>query len=112
MRGRQVSALDYLKAKRAIEPVNAGFNELFEHFDAILTPASLGPAPKGLDSTGDPIMNMLWSYTGMPAISLPLLESESGLPIGIQLVSARHDDARLLRTANWLMSHFSDITGE
>lgn len=111
-RGRKVNACDYLKAKRAIEPVSAGFNEFFEHFDAILTPASLGPAPKSLDSTGDPIMNMLWSYTGMPAISLPLLESESGLPIGIQLVGARHDDARLLRTANWLMTHFDSITGD
>ena len=111
-RGRQVNAYDYLKAKRAIEPVTAGFNELFDHFDAILTPASLGPAPKGLDSIGDPIMNMLWSYTGMPAITLPLLETEDGLPMGIQLVSARHDDARLLRAANWLMNNFDSITGE
>ncbi len=109
MRGRHVNALEYLKAKRAIEPVTASFDTLFEHFDAILTPASLGPAPKGLGNTGDSIMNVLWSYTGMPAISLPLLQSESGLPVGIQLVGARHDDARLLRTANWLMRHFSDI---
>lgn len=111
-RGRQVSAFEYLKAKRAIEPVATGFNETFEGFDAILTPAALGPAPKGLDSTGDSIMNALWSYTGMPAISLPLMQSESGLPIGIQLVGARHDDGRLLRTANWLMNNFEAITGE
>ena len=111
-RGRKVSAFDYLKAKRAIEPVSAGFHEFFDHVDAILTPASLGPAPKGLDSIGDPIMNMLWSYTGMPAISLPLMQSEAGLPIGVQLVGARHDDARLLRTANWLMNNFDTITGE
>ena len=111
-RGRKVNAFDYLKAKRAIEPVAAGFNELFDHFDAILTPASLGPAPKGLDSIGDPIMNMLWSYTGMPAITLPLLQSEAGLPMGIQLVGARHDDARLLRAANWLMHNFESITGQ
>lgn len=111
-RGRKVGALDYLKAKRAIEPVAAGFHEFFDHVDVILTPAALGPAPKGLDSIGDPIMNMLWSYTGMPAISLPLMQSEAGLPIGIQLVGARHDDARLLRTANWLMNNFDAITGE
>ena len=111
-RGRKVNAFDYLKAKRAIEPVAAGFNELFDHFDAILTPASLGPAPKGLDSIGDPVMNMMWSYTGMPAITLPLLQSEDGLPMGIQLVGARHDDARLLRAANWLMNNFESITGE
>ena len=111
-RGRKVSAFDYLKAKRAIEPVAAGFDEFFDHVDAILTPAALGPAPEGLDSIGDPIMNMLWSYTGMPAISLPLLQSEEGMPIGIQLVGARHDDGRLLRTANWLMNNFDAITGE
>lgn len=110
-RGRGVSAFDYLKAKRAIEPVAAGFEEFFERFDAIITPATLGPAPKGLDSTGDPVMNMLWSYTGMPAISLPLMQTEAGLPLGVQLVGARHDDARLLRTANWLLKNFDEITG-
>jgi Asp-tRNA(Asn)/Glu-tRNA(Gln) amidotransferase A subunit family amidase len=111
-RGRQVKALDYLKAKRAIEPVTAGFDEFFDRFDAIITPSTLGPAPKGLDSTGDPVMNMLWSYTGMPAISLPLMQTEAGLPLGVQLVGARHDDARLLRTANWLMQNFDAMTGE
>ena len=110
-RGRQINSLDYLKAKRGIEPITAGFDDFFDRFDAIITPAALGPAPKGLDNTGDPIMNALWSYTGMPAISLPLLESESGLPIGLQLIAKRHDDARLLRTANWLLNNFDDITG-
>jgi Asp-tRNA(Asn)/Glu-tRNA(Gln) amidotransferase A subunit family amidase len=38
----------------------------------------------------------------MPAISLPLLQSANGLPIGVQLVGPRHRDARLLRTARWL----------
>jgi Asp-tRNA(Asn)/Glu-tRNA(Gln) amidotransferase A subunit family amidase len=36
-------------------------------------------------------------------VSLPLLQSESGLPIGVQLVGRRGNDARLLRTANWLV---------
>ena len=39
---------------------------------------------------------------GMPAISLPLLQSTSGLPIGVQIVGPRLGDARLLRTARWL----------
>jgi Asp-tRNA(Asn)/Glu-tRNA(Gln) amidotransferase A subunit family amidase len=111
-RGREIKAVDYLKAKEGIEPTVAGFDEFFDRFDAIITPATLGPAPKGLGSTGDPVMNMVWSYTGMPAISLPLLQTESGLPMGIQLVAARHDDARLLRTANWLLKNFDAIIGE
>jgi Asp-tRNA(Asn)/Glu-tRNA(Gln) amidotransferase A subunit family amidase len=110
-RGKKINALDYLKAKRGIEPITAGFDDFFDRFDAIITPAAIGPAPKGLDNTGNPIMNALWSYTGMPAISLPLLQSSSGLPIGIQLVAKRHDDARLLRTANWFLNNFDEITG-
>ena len=110
-RGQKITAFDYLKAKRAIEPIAAGFEDFFGRFDAIITPAALGPAPRGLDNTGDPIMSALWSYTGMPAISLPLLKSEAGLPIGVQLVGQRNDDARLLRTANWLINNFDSITG-
>jgi len=65
-------------------------------------PAAPGPAPKGLASTGDPSFCTLWTLCGMPAISLPLLQSANGLPLGVQLVGPRLGDARLLRTARWL----------
>jgi len=100
--GRQVAAVDYQKALARIEIVNAGFEELFDRFDAIVTPATLGTAPKGLAATGDPLLATLWTYCGMPAVSLPLARGENGLPLGMQLVGARGDDARLLRTARWL----------
>jgi aspartyl-tRNA(Asn)/glutamyl-tRNA(Gln) amidotransferase subunit A len=38
----------------------------------------------------------------MPALSLPLLETDAGLPLGVQVVGPRLGDARLLRTARWL----------
>ena len=68
-----------------------------------MTPAAPGQAPQGLDATGNPVFCTLWTYLGLPAVSLPLLQGESGLPIGVQLVSAHGDDARLLRTARWLV---------
>jgi Asp-tRNA(Asn)/Glu-tRNA(Gln) amidotransferase A subunit family amidase len=101
-RGRRVLAVDYCKAQARIEIVNEGFEGLFENFDALLTPATLGTAPRGLDSTGDPLLATLWTYCGMPAVSLPLARGSNGLPLGIQLVGARGDDGRLLRTARWL----------
>ena len=101
-RGREVKALDYQKALARIELLNEGFAEIFEQCDAILTPAALGTAPKGLDSTGDPAFCSLWTLCGTPAISLPLMNGENGLPMGVQLVGARDHDARLLRTARWL----------
>jgi len=102
-RGREVRALDYQRAIAQIQPIHESFVELFEQrYDAILTPAALGAAPKGLASTGDPSFCTLWTLCGMPAISLPLLESTNGLPLGVQLVGPRNGDARLLRTARWL----------
>ena len=102
-RGREVRALDYQRAIAQIQPIHESFLELFEQrYDAILTPAAPGAAPKGLASTGDPSFCTLWTLCGMPAISLPLFESENGLPLGVQLVGPRQGDARLLRTARWL----------
>jgi Asp-tRNA(Asn)/Glu-tRNA(Gln) amidotransferase A subunit family amidase len=102
-RGREVRALDYQRAIARITPMYESFVELFEQrYDAILTPAAPGSAPRGLASTGDPAFCTLWTLCGMPSISLPLLQSPNGLPIGVQLVGPRDGDARLLRTARWL----------
>ena len=101
-RGREVRALDYQKAVARIPLLNDGFEELFARYDAILTPAAAGTAPKGLDSTGDPAFCTLWTLCGMPAVTLPLMQGGNGLPIGVQLVGPRLGDARLLRTAKWL----------
>ena len=102
-RGREVRALDYQRARARVPGLVASLAELFMlRYDAILTPAAPGPAPAGLESTGDPSFCTLWTLTGLPALSLPLARGASGLPLGVQLVGPRHGDARLLRTARWL----------
>ena len=103
-RGREVTALDYQQARARIPILNEGFEELFSRFDAVLTPAAAGTAPKGLAATGDPAFCTLWTLCGMPAVSLPLMTGAGGLPLGVQLVGQRGDDARLLRTGRWLAS--------
>jgi Asp-tRNA(Asn)/Glu-tRNA(Gln) amidotransferase A subunit family amidase len=102
--GRALSALDYQKALARIPLLNEAFAEIFREFDALLTPSAPGTAPHGLASTGDPAFCSLWTLCGMPAITLPLMRGENSLPMGVQLVGARHDDARLLRTARWLQA--------
>jgi len=102
-RGRRVAAVDYLQALARIPVVTEAIDEVFDRYDAILTPAALGAAPRGLESTGSPMLCTLWTFCGMPAISLPLLQAENGLPVGVQLVGRAGDDARLLRTARWLV---------
>ena len=107
-RGREVRAVDYQRALSRIGPVQESFEELFtQRYDAILTPAALGTAPKGLASTGDPSFCTLWTLAGLPAMSLPLMRGANGLPLGVQLVGRRHFDARLMRTARWLVSRLA-----
>jgi Asp-tRNA(Asn)/Glu-tRNA(Gln) amidotransferase A subunit family amidase len=107
-RGRSVSAVEYLAARSHVPALIASFAELFEQrYDAILTPPAFGTAPAGLDSTGDPAMCSLWTLCGMPALNVPLMQGANGLPLGVQLVGPRHGDARLLRTARWLVGSLS-----
>lgn len=103
-RGREMRALDYQNAIGRIARLNEGFEELFARFDAILTPSAPGTAPAAA-TTGDPAFCTLWSLCGMPACNLPLMTGTDGLPLGVQLVGRRGDDARLLRTARWLVGH-------
>lgn len=102
-RGRGHRAVDYAEALSSVAGLNAELEEILLDYDAILTPAATGEAPVGLASTGSPVFCTLWTLCGVPAVTVPVLQGSSGMPIGVQLVAARDDDARLLRTANWLV---------
>jgi Asp-tRNA(Asn)/Glu-tRNA(Gln) amidotransferase A subunit family amidase len=99
--GLEADVQTYIQALASREGATREVARAVTDYDAILTPAATGPAPKGFETTGSPVFNGLWTYLGMPAVSLPLLEAD-GLPLGVQLVGARRGDAGLLRTARWL----------
>ncbi|MDQ0326446.1 Asp-tRNA(Asn)/Glu-tRNA(Gln) amidotransferase A subunit family amidase [Rhodopseudomonas julia] len=103
--GREIKAVDYLAALDWRNILNAGLDRVFARYDAILTPAAPGEAPADLTTTGDPVFNTIWSLCGVPALSLPLANGANGMPLGIQIVGARGQEGRLLRTARWLMDH-------
>ena len=103
-RGMKYTSVEYNNALSKIDVANTYFNQFFHDYDAILTPSACDEAPKGLKSTGNPIFCTIWTYCGMPCISLPLLKGKSGLPVGVQLVSSLFDDERLFRNASWLTS--------
>jgi Asp-tRNA(Asn)/Glu-tRNA(Gln) amidotransferase A subunit family amidase len=70
----------------------------FDQVDAWITPAAPGAAP-GPETTGDPIMNSVWSYTGLPTITLPIALDPHGLPLGLQLVGPPRAEDSLLAIA-------------
>ena len=101
-KGEATSARDYLAALDWPNIYNAALDEIFESCDCIITPAAPGPAPLGLETTGNSIFNAIWTLCGTPAINLPVFTAENGMPIGLQLIGKRGEDAKLMRNAQWL----------
>jgi Asp-tRNA(Asn)/Glu-tRNA(Gln) amidotransferase A subunit family amidase len=108
-RGQRTLAVDYTRAVERVPGLLQAMEAIFARYDAILTPATTGEAPAGLTSTGRPIFCTAWTLCGVPAVTLPLLRGPRGLPLGVQLVGRRGDDARLLRTARWLSTLSSQL---
>ena len=75
--------------------------------DAVLTPPARGEAPATLEETGDPVFCTIWSLVGAPAINLPAGMGPAGLPLGLQFVGARGNDAALLGVASWCESRLA-----
>lgn len=101
--GRTFSNADYRAARAARDPLYESLQPLLANYNAIITPAAPGVALEGLSATGSPMFNALWTYLGMPCISLPLLKI-GRLPLGVQLVAARDKDVELLSAAKWMVA--------
>lgn len=100
--GRAVSDAQYKADLEARDALIAALSALLEQYDAILTPPTLGTAPKGLSSTGNSILNGIWTHTSAPTASLPLFKGDNGLPLSVQISGAPGKDAALLDVASFL----------
>ena len=107
-RGLKYSAKEYGDAADFMKQSYESYKEVFEDYHGIITPSSSGVADKGLKSTGSADFQKIWTYLGLPTISLPLLTGENDLPLGVQLVGDKLDDLRFLGTANWLEKNCRD----
>ena len=107
-RGNKYSAKEYAEAIDFRKQSYESYKEVFEDYHGVLMPSSPGVAPKGLKSTGTAEFNKVWSYLGTPCISLPLLEGENKLPLGVQLIGDKYDDHRFLGVARWLEKECED----
>ena len=74
--------------------------------DVLLSPAATGEALEGLESTGDPILNRVWTLLHMPCMTLPLLTGPAGLPMGLQLIGRIGRDWRVVAAAKWIEARF------
>ncbi|ABI57793.1 amidase [Alkalilimnicola ehrlichii MLHE-1] len=100
--GRTVSDDDYARACALGEHWGQVIDGLFADYDLILTPATPGEAPEGLESTGDPLFNRTWTLLGTPCVALPIGRGARDLPLAAQLVGRKGGDAALLAGTTWI----------
>jgi Asp-tRNA(Asn)/Glu-tRNA(Gln) amidotransferase A subunit family amidase len=99
--GRTYTRAQYEHASAKREALYEMMRPVFVESNVIVTPAATGIAPLGLESTGSPVFNGLWTYLQMPTVSLPLL-SVQGMPVGVQLIGARGAKPCLLACSAWM----------
>jgi Asp-tRNA(Asn)/Glu-tRNA(Gln) amidotransferase A subunit family amidase len=107
--GILTSGDEYEKARRDQAQAVAESDALVQGVDALVCPAACGPAP-GRSTTGDPFFNFLWTFSGQPTITIPMGLSDDGLPLGIQLIGRRFDEAGLFRAAAWCEAVLPGLT--
>jgi Asp-tRNA(Asn)/Glu-tRNA(Gln) amidotransferase A subunit family amidase len=97
-RGQKITDPQLQNARTAQENFRADMRRMFldHNIDLWICPATVDAAPRGLESTGDPVMNLPWTQAGLPAINLPAGKNNEGLPMGLQIIANWHKDESLL----------------
>ena len=99
--GQQVDRLDAQAAIAGIAVVRQALQATMAeaNIDLWISPAAPGPAPEGIDSTGDPAMNRPWTHAGLPTVTVPAGAAENGMPLGLQCSGAFGTDEQVLAWA-------------
>jgi Asp-tRNA(Asn)/Glu-tRNA(Gln) amidotransferase A subunit family amidase len=80
------------------------FPEAMAGLDVLVTPSAPGEAPNGLEWTGDPAFNFIWTSLHVPCVTVPVGTGPNGLPLGIQIVGRHGEDRAVLAWARWVES--------
>jgi Asp-tRNA(Asn)/Glu-tRNA(Gln) amidotransferase A subunit family amidase len=99
---RGMPPADYDRARGIANRGRKALAGIFDDVDVLLTFSAPGAAPKGLDWTGDPRFNRLWTLMGVPCVNIPATIAEGGLPVGVQVIGRFGDDAGALAAARFV----------
>ena len=103
--GLETPEAEYQRCLQLLRQTESSMARIFEEFPILLTPAVLGIAPQGLASTGDPVMNAVWTALHTPAITIPM-PNPSTMPLGLQMIGELNHDSALLHTASLIHSEW------
>jgi Asp-tRNA(Asn)/Glu-tRNA(Gln) amidotransferase A subunit family amidase len=103
-RGEGVSVETVGRAKRHMRRTRASIESAFTStdIDVLVAPPARGVAPKGIDDDGNPVMNLPWTYAGVPVVSLPVGSMDVGLPVSIACIGRFRQDGSLLAHGEYI----------
>lgn len=107
--GQAIDGSSYVAAQALAAASRQMVAGIFENVDILLAPSTEGEAPAGLNATGDPIFNRMWSLLGNPCVHVPQGMGPGGMPIGVTLIGPRWADASTLAAANLLENTFATL---
>jgi Asp-tRNA(Asn)/Glu-tRNA(Gln) amidotransferase A subunit family amidase len=102
--GLAITPEDYGTALDEQARMSRAFDAMISSYDVLLCLSTAGEAPIGLETEDPPDTCLVWTLLGAPTISLPLLQGDTGLPVGAQLISRRYGDYKLLSFAKFALS--------
>lgn len=93
--GLETSAVRYQQARESQRTFRRDIARLFEGYDVLITPTTTGTAPDRT-TTGDPVFQVPWSFTGLPTLTVPVAVADDGLPLGVQFIAGPYQEHRLV----------------
>ena len=106
--GALVTRAEYEKTQALAERCRAKLADVYRRYDVLISPSTTGEAPRGLNSTGDPVFGLTWTLMHVPAVTIPVFTGPGGLPIGLQVSGPRGGDATTLLAAEWIGRALAD----
>jgi Asp-tRNA(Asn)/Glu-tRNA(Gln) amidotransferase A subunit family amidase len=100
--GGRVMRAEYEEAQAIAQRCRARLDDVFREYDALLAPSTMGEAPEGLASTGDPVFGSSWTVLHGPAVTVPAFHGPRGLPLGAQIIGPLGKDGPTLLCAEWV----------
>jgi len=100
--GLAITAERYDAAQTLARNCRRTLADVFADCDVLLAPSAPGAAPAGLDQTGDPVFNRMWTLLRTPCVTLPVATAANGLPVGLQVIGAFGRDVETLAGAHWI----------
>jgi amidase len=100
--GQSLHGADFAAAQLLAIAARRALDAVFESVDVLIAPSAEGEAPAGLDATGNPIFNRLWTLLGNPCVHVPAGTGAHGMPVGVTVIGPRWADALTLSAAHTL----------